>query len=194
MGKLHKIREYVMSLYFPVLLSIPISFSNTTSFIEKYVFRDWEFLKYLMILIVIDTLVSWVYHIKNKDFSSKGFSMIITKLFIYSAILIVSHVMGNFTVEGGNLITDGRFSGSNRGLFVGHISPEACEGGLLALVEDGDEIALDIAGRTLELHVDETIIAARRALWKPVEKAFPRGFMDLYRDRASSAAEGAMLL
>ena len=92
------------------------------------------------------------------------------------------------------LITDGRFSGSNRGLFVGHISPEACEGGLLALVEDGDEIALDIAGRTLELRVDETIIAARRALWKPVEKAFPRGFMDLYRDRASSAAEGAMLL
>jgi phage-related holin len=103
MGKLHKIREYVMSLYFPVLLSIPISFSNTASFIEKYVFRDWEFLKYLMILIVIDTLVSWVYHIKNKDFSSKGFSMIITKLFIYSAILIVSHVMGNFTVEGGNV-------------------------------------------------------------------------------------------
>ena len=55
-------------------------------------------------------------------------------------------------------------------------------------------IALDIAARTLELHVDEAIIAARRALWKPVEKAFPRGFMDLYRDRASSAAEGAMLL
>lgn len=93
----------MLSFYFPILLSVPLSFPLATQFIEKYIFRDWEFLKYLMILIVIDTLVSWVYHIKNKDFSSKGFSMIITKLFIYSAILIVSHVMGNFTVEGGNV-------------------------------------------------------------------------------------------
>ena len=57
MRKIHKIREYVMSFYFPVLLSIPISFSNTASFIEQYMFRDWEFLKYLMILVVVDTLV-----------------------------------------------------------------------------------------------------------------------------------------
>lgn len=56
-----------------------------------------------MILIVIDTLVSWVYHIKNRDFSSKGFAMIITKLIIYSALLIVSHVLGNFTIEGGSI-------------------------------------------------------------------------------------------
>jgi dihydroxy-acid dehydratase len=92
------------------------------------------------------------------------------------------------------LITDGRFSGSNRGLFVGHISPEAYEGGLIALVEEGDEILLDIAGRKLELRVDEAVLAARRAVWKPVEKEFPRGFLDLYRDRAASAADGAMLI
>ena len=92
------------------------------------------------------------------------------------------------------LITDGRFSGSNRGLLVGHLSPEAAEGGLLALVDDGDEIVIDIAARKLELRVDEAIIAARRKRWKAVEKSFPRGFMNIYRDRASSAAEGAMLL
>jgi dihydroxy-acid dehydratase len=91
------------------------------------------------------------------------------------------------------VITDGRFSGSNRGLFVGHISPEAYEGGLLALVEDGDEILLDIARRKIELVVDEPVLAERRAAWKPVEKEFPRGFLNLYRDRAASAAEGAML-
>ena len=92
------------------------------------------------------------------------------------------------------LITDGRFSGSNRGLFVGHISPEAYEGGLIGLVEDGDEILLDIGGRKLELLVDETVLSVRRAAWKPVEKAFPRGFLNLYRDRATSAADGAMLI
>ncbi len=91
------------------------------------------------------------------------------------------------------LITDGRFSGSNRGLFVGHISPEAYEGGLLGLVRDGDEILIDIATRKLELHVNEQELERRRSTWKPVEKVFPRGFLDIYRDRAGSAADGAML-
>jgi dihydroxy-acid dehydratase len=91
------------------------------------------------------------------------------------------------------VITDGRFSGSNRGLFVGHISPEAYEGGLIALINDGDEVLLDIAKRKIELVVDEAVLAERRAAWKPVEKEFPRGFLTLYRDRAASAAEGAML-
>ena len=72
MKHISKFKNYIYSFYFPVLLSIPISFSNTASFIEQYVFRDWEFLKYLMILVVVDTLVSWVFHLKNKDFSSKG--------------------------------------------------------------------------------------------------------------------------
>ncbi len=92
------------------------------------------------------------------------------------------------------VITDGRFSGSNRGLFVGHISPEAYEGGLIALINDGDEILLDIARRKIELVVDDAVLTARRAAWKPVEKEFPRGFLNLYRDRAASAADGAMLV
>ena len=91
------------------------------------------------------------------------------------------------------LITDGRFSGSNRGLFVGHISPEAYEGGLLALVQNGDEILLDISRRKIELVIDDAEIARRRAAWKPVEKIVPRGFLTLYRERATSAADGAML-
>ena len=103
MKRITKYKSYLYSFYLPIILSIPLSFSTTTSFIEQYVFRDWEFLKYLMILVVIDTIVSWIYHLKNKDFSSKGFGMIAIKLIIYSSLLIVSHVIGNFTVEGGSI-------------------------------------------------------------------------------------------
>jgi len=91
------------------------------------------------------------------------------------------------------LITDGRFSGSNRGLFVGHISPEACDGGDLALVEAGDSITIDIPARSLTLNVAPEILAERRTHWVPVEKQVPRGFLRLYRRWASSAAEGAVL-
>ncbi len=91
------------------------------------------------------------------------------------------------------LITDGRFSGSNRGLFVGHISPEARDGGTLALVAEGDMITIDIPARTLTLQVDEDELAARQARWRPVEKTVPRGFLRLYRRWAAPAAQGAVL-
>lgn len=91
------------------------------------------------------------------------------------------------------LITDGRFSGSNRGLFVGHISPEAVDGGELGLVENGDEISIDIPTRTLTLHVAEEVLATRRESWKPVNKEVPRGFLRLYRRWALPAAQGAVL-
>jgi len=91
------------------------------------------------------------------------------------------------------LITDGRFSGSNRGLFVGHISPEAVDGGALALVAEGDDITIDIPARTLTLHVPDSVLAERRAAWKPVEKTVPRGFLRLYRRWALPAAQGAVL-
>ena len=68
------------------------------------------------------------------------------------------------------LITDGRFSGSNRGLFVGHISPEAADGGALALVEDGDAIEIDIPERKLTLCVDENTLSKRREAWHRPEK------------------------
>ena len=91
------------------------------------------------------------------------------------------------------LITDGRFSGSNRGLFVGHISPEAVEGGELALVQDGDPISIDIPARTLTLHVSESELAQRRKTWHPIDKEVPRGFLRLYRRWAMPAAQGAVL-
>lgn len=91
------------------------------------------------------------------------------------------------------LITDGRFSGSNRGLFVGHISPEAVDGGELALVQDGDDISIDIPARTLTLHVSETMLAQRRQNWQSVDKEVPRGFLRLYRRWALPAAQGAVL-
>lgn len=91
------------------------------------------------------------------------------------------------------LITDGRFSGSNRGLFVGHISPEAADGGVIALIQDGDQIEIDIANRTLMLSVSDVELTARYANWKPLLKEVPAGFLNLYRERAASAAEGAVL-
>lgn len=91
------------------------------------------------------------------------------------------------------LITDGRFSGSNRGCFVGHISPEAYEGGTLALVEDGDEILIDVPGRKLELLVEETVLEQRRRRWTRPGKDVPDGYLNVYRALSRSAAQGAVL-
>ncbi len=91
------------------------------------------------------------------------------------------------------LITDGRFSGSNRGLFVGHISPEAADGGVIGLIKDSDQIKINISERTLSLLVDEAEIQNRYTEWKPLTKQVPSGFLNLYRERAASAAEGAVL-
>ena len=91
------------------------------------------------------------------------------------------------------LITDGRFSGSNRGLFVGHISPEAAEGGAMGLVRDGDRIVIDVPGRCLTLDVSEEQLAERAKTWTPVVKKVPRGYLDTYRERSMSAAQGAVV-
>ena len=92
------------------------------------------------------------------------------------------------------IITDGRFSGSNRGLFVGHISPEAYEGGVLALVMDGDIIEVDIPNRTLTLAVDETTLQTRRQGWAPPQKTLPDGYLHTYRKNSLSAAQGAVVV
>ncbi|MDR1533511.1 MAG: dihydroxy-acid dehydratase [Planctomycetota bacterium] len=91
------------------------------------------------------------------------------------------------------LITDGRFSGSNRGLFVGHISPEAREGGNFALIRDGDIIEIDIPKRSLHLRVDDRELAEREKSFVPVEKNAPRGYLRTYRRLAASAARGAIV-
>jgi len=91
------------------------------------------------------------------------------------------------------LITDGRFSGTNNGCFVGHISPEAAEGGPIALIHDGDRIVIDVEKRTLDMLVDQAEIDARRAAWKRPEPKFKRGWLGLYCKLAASGAQGAVM-
>ena len=91
------------------------------------------------------------------------------------------------------LITDGRFSGSNRGLFVGHISPEAYEQGDFALIQDGDVIEIDVDARSIELKVPEEILEERRKCFVPVEKEVKRGYLRSYRRISASASKGAVV-
>jgi dihydroxy-acid dehydratase len=91
------------------------------------------------------------------------------------------------------LITDGRFSGGSRGPCVGHISPEAAEGGPLALVEEGDRIRIDIPARRLDLLVDEAELGRRREQWTPPEPKVTTGWLRRYASMVTSAAKGAVL-
>ena len=91
------------------------------------------------------------------------------------------------------LVTDGRFSGTNNGCFVGHVSPEAAEGGPLAIVQDGDTITIDIPNRTLHLHVPDGEIRSRLARWKRPAPKFPSGYLALYARLAESADKGAII-
>jgi dihydroxy-acid dehydratase len=90
------------------------------------------------------------------------------------------------------LITDGRFSGGTRGPCIGHISPEAAEGGAIALVEDGDRILLDIPARKLELLVDEATISKRRESWKAPAPKIGGGWLARYAKVVTSAYTGAI--
>jgi len=89
------------------------------------------------------------------------------------------------------LLTDGRFSGGTTGLCIGHIAPEAMDGGPIALVRDSDLIRVNIAARTLELLVEPEELAARRNAWVPLEPRYTRGVLAKYSKLVHSAAEGA---
>jgi dihydroxy-acid dehydratase len=91
------------------------------------------------------------------------------------------------------LVTDGRFSGTNNGCFVGHISPEAAEGGPLAAVRDGDLIAIDIPNRRLHLHVSDEEVKARLTNWVRPAPKFKSGYLSLYARLAESADKGAII-
>jgi dihydroxy-acid dehydratase len=90
------------------------------------------------------------------------------------------------------LLTDGRFSGATTGLCVGHVAPEATDGGPIALVRDGDAIVLDMQRRTLDLEVDEDELARRRTEWKPPEPTLRTGVLGKYARLVGSAAQGAV--
>jgi dihydroxy-acid dehydratase len=89
------------------------------------------------------------------------------------------------------LLTDGRFSGGTTGLCIGHIAPEATDGGPIALVRDSDLIRVNIAARTLELLVEPEELAARKAEWVPLPPRYTRGVLAKYSKLVHSAAEGA---
>ena len=90
------------------------------------------------------------------------------------------------------LITDGRFSGGTRGAAIGHISPEAAEGGLIALVKDGDLIEIDIPKKRIFLRVSESELSKRRKQWKPPVPKIREGYLSRYSQMVTSAATGAV--
>jgi dihydroxy-acid dehydratase len=91
------------------------------------------------------------------------------------------------------IVTDGRFSGTNNGCFVGHISPEAAEGGPIAIVKDGDRIDIDVVKGTVNLLVADSEIRDRLNNWKPQKAKFNRGYLAIYSRLVSSADEGAIV-
>ncbi len=102
-------------------------------------------------------------------------------------------IMGLGLGEKVALITDGRFSGGTRGPCIGHISPEAMEGGPIALVRDGDKIELNIPDRSLTLMVDEEDLVKRKASWKAPEPKVKTGWLSRYAKLVTSAYTGAVL-
>jgi dihydroxy-acid dehydratase len=91
------------------------------------------------------------------------------------------------------MITDGRYSGASRGPCIGHVCPEAVEGGTIALIEDGDIIDIDIPNRKLNVRLSESEIQKRKINWKPIPPKAQGGFLDIYRKMVRGANEGAIL-
>ncbi len=106
---------------------------------------------------------------------------------------VTASVVGAGLGESVALVTDGRFSGATRGLMVGHVAPEAARGGPLAIVRDGDSIAIDVDAGTLTLELAADEIDARLAAWQPPPLSSERGVFARYRLLVGSASEGAVL-
>ena len=104
-----------------------------------------------------------------------------------------SLIMGMGLGDEVGLVTDGRFSGATRGACVGHVSPEAAEGGEIALVRDGDPVTIDVEGRALTLGVEEAELARRRAAFRPVRKPVASKWLRRYAALVGNASGGAVL-
>jgi dihydroxy-acid dehydratase len=103
-----------------------------------------------------------------------------------------SAIMGKGLGSDVALITDGRFSGGSHGFVVGHITPEAAEGGPIALVEDGDTITIDAVSNRIELDVPDSELAQRLSAWQAPQPRFTRGVLAKYARTVSSASLGAV--
>lgn len=103
-----------------------------------------------------------------------------------------SAIMGRGLGQDVALITDGRFSGGSHGFVVGHVTPEAFEGGPIAIIENGDEITIDAERQEVMLHLDDTEIAARLAKWQKPAPRYTRGVLAKFARTAASASDGAV--
>jgi dihydroxy-acid dehydratase len=92
------------------------------------------------------------------------------------------------------LLTDGRFSGGTTGLCVGHVAPEAVDGGPIAFVRDGDRIRLDVENATLDVLVEDAELESRKAGWQPLPPTYTRGVLAKYAKLVQSASKGAVLI
>jgi len=104
-----------------------------------------------------------------------------------------SLIMGMGLGDSVALITDGRFSGATRGLSIGHVSPEAAEGGVIGLVEDGDEIYINVDTYEITLKVDEDELNRRKTNFKPIVKELKSRWLRQYRALVTNASKGAVL-
>ena len=102
-------------------------------------------------------------------------------------------LIGQGLGESVGLITDGRFSGGTWGMVVGHVAPEAYEGGNIALIREGDLITIDAHQLLLQLNVDDAELARRRAQWRQPAPRYTRGVLAKFARNASSASSGAVL-
>ena len=91
------------------------------------------------------------------------------------------------------MITDGRLSGGTRGACIGHVSPEAAEGGPIGLLRDGDIISIDILARRMNVNVSDEELARRKAAWVAPEPRFKTGWLARYTKHATNASNGAVL-
>jgi dihydroxy-acid dehydratase len=103
-----------------------------------------------------------------------------------------SAIMGRGLGSDVALITDGRFSGGSHGFVVGHVAPEAAEGGPIALVEDGDRIVIDAVANTIDLQVSDEQLQERRLRWQAPEPRYTRGVLAKYARSVISASRGAV--
>jgi dihydroxy-acid dehydratase len=92
------------------------------------------------------------------------------------------------------MVTDGRFSGATRGFMIGHVAPEAMVGGPIALVKEGDEIAIDTGKSSIDLMISKTELKKRAKKWKPIKPHYKVGALAKYASLVQSASEGAVTL
>ena len=107
-------------------------------------------------------------------------------------LMITGAIKGAGLGKSGLLLTDGRFSGGSTGLCVGHVAPEAVDGGPIAFIKDGDLVRIDIKARTLDLLVDPAELASRKIGWNPLPHKFKRGVLAKYSKTVGSASKGAV--